>query len=80
MSDIRPWLEKLGLAQYADAFEANAISLDLAHDLSDQDLKDLGVTAMGHRKALLRAITDPEASLSPTPQPGAATSTPIGWL
>ena len=58
MSDIRAWLDDLGLADYAETFETNAITIDLASDLSDQDLKDLGVTVMGHRKALLRAIDD----------------------
>ena len=61
MSDIRQWLEKLGLDQYADAFEENAIVADVLADLSDADLEKLGVL-MGHRKALLKAI----ASLSET--------------
>jgi hypothetical protein len=42
-------LEDLGLGQYADAFDDNALDLNLVGDLSDGDLKDLGVAAMGHR-------------------------------
>ena len=55
-SSIRAWLDGLGLAGYADAFEENEINLDLAADLNDSDLKDLGVSTMGRRKILIRAI------------------------
>ncbi len=65
MSDIREWLEELSLGQYADVFEANDITLDLARDLTDADLRDLDVSSMGHRKALLRAIE----ALSTPPAP-----------
>jgi len=53
---IRQWLDGLGLSQYADIFEANDFDLDLIRDVGDADLKDLGVTSMGHRKLLLRSI------------------------
>ena len=56
VSSIRDWLQSLDLGRYAETFEANDLDLDLAADLSDADLKDLGVTSMGHRKNLLRAI------------------------
>jgi class 3 adenylate cyclase/tetratricopeptide (TPR) repeat protein len=56
MSDIRAWLKEQGLEQYGDAFAENDITFDLARDLTDGDLKDLGVASMGHRKTLLRAI------------------------
>jgi class 3 adenylate cyclase/tetratricopeptide (TPR) repeat protein len=59
--DVRNWLEKLDLGRYGDAFEENELDLDLISDLTDADLKDLGVATMGHRKKLLRAI----AMLSP---------------
>jgi len=56
MKNVRTWLEQIDLGGYADAFEANAITLDLARDLNDADLEKLGVAVMGHRKILLRAI------------------------
>ncbi len=56
---IRSWLEKLGLDLYAGDFEENDLDLDLAADLTDADLKDLGVASMGHRKKLLRAPSRP---------------------
>ncbi len=53
---IKQWLRDLGLETYIEAFEENDLDLELAVDLSDIDLKDLGVASMGHRKKLLRAI------------------------
>jgi hypothetical protein len=66
-------LERVGLPQYGDRFEADDIDLDVVSSLSDADLEKLGAS-MGHRKRLLRAIaelTGPPASavnsLSPRP-------------
>jgi hypothetical protein len=60
---VTAWLEELGLGQYAIAFEENELDLDQLIDLSNGDLKDLGVTIMGHRKKLFRAI-DTHSGLS----------------
>ena len=57
MQQIAGWLEKLGLAQYAQRFSDNAIELSVIRDLTEQDLKDLGVL-LGHRRKILRAIAD----------------------
>ena len=54
--EVTAWLEELGLGQYAISFEENELDLDQLVDLSNEDLKDLGVTIMGHRKKLFRAI------------------------
>jgi SAM domain (Sterile alpha motif) len=40
MSEVREWLEAIGLVQYADAFEANDIDIDLLGQVDDQMLKD----------------------------------------
>jgi hypothetical protein len=56
MQTIGQWLEQLGLFQYAEAFERNAVDLDIARDLTQEDLRDLGVEPLGHRKVILRAI------------------------
>jgi class 3 adenylate cyclase len=58
MQTIRQWLDACGLPQYADAFERNRVDVDIARDLSDQDLRELGVEALGDRKLLLRAIAE----------------------
>jgi hypothetical protein len=50
------WLRKNKLAQYADAFEANDIDLDILPELTELDLEQLGVT-LGNRRRLLKAIT-----------------------
>jgi class 3 adenylate cyclase/predicted ATPase len=55
MQQIVDWLEKLGLAEYAQRFADNAIDLSVIRDLTEQDLKDLGVL-LGHRRKMLRAI------------------------
>jgi class 3 adenylate cyclase len=56
MLDIGEWLQKLGLGQYAQRFADNDIDFRVLPDLTDQDLKDLGMESLGHRRLLLRAI------------------------
>jgi class 3 adenylate cyclase len=62
MSAVRNWLEEIGLARYADVFEANDIDTDLLTQIDDQVLKDIGVSSAGHRLRLRNAI----AKLAPT--------------
>ena len=54
--DVVDWLRGLGLEQYVASFRENAVTADLLADLTTQDLKEIGVTAVGHRRRLLRAI------------------------
>ena len=68
MSEIGTWLDGIGLAQYANAFEANDINLDLLAQVDDQVLKEIGVFSAGHRLRIRAAI----AKLGPTPSAGAA--------
>jgi class 3 adenylate cyclase len=58
MQQIADWLEKLGLGQYAQRFAENDIDFDILSDLTDQDLEKIGVTSLGHRRKLLRAIAN----------------------
>ncbi|HEX7438623.1 MAG TPA: adenylate/guanylate cyclase domain-containing protein, partial [Caldimonas sp.] len=55
MNDVTHWLQSLGLAEHAQAFVAQGIDLELLPELDDADLKELGVTMLGHRKRLLLA-------------------------
>ena len=71
MSEIRTWLDGIGLAQYANAFEANDIDIDLLGQVDDQVLKDIGVSSAGHRLRIRNAI----ARLRPTL--GATTGTEL---
>ena len=81
MSRLSEWLETIGLAQYAEAFHANDIDIDLLGQLDDQILKDIGVSSAGHRLRIRNAI----AKLSPIVPlakdenaAGAASETPAG--
>ena len=56
MNDVARWLRDLGLGEYATGFAEQQIEFDLLAELGDADLKQLGVTALGHRKRLLKAI------------------------
>src|SRR5215831_4925925 len=55
MSSISEWLASLGLCEYSKRFAENAIDLSVVRDLTEQDLKDLGIL-LGHRRKMLRAI------------------------
>ena len=63
MQQIADWLEKLGMSEYAQRFAENRIDFSVLPDLTDQDLKDLGVV-LGDRRKILRAI----AKLDATPE------------
>jgi class 3 adenylate cyclase len=54
--DTATWLRGLGLERYEQAFRDNDVDVDLLSDLTEADLEKLGVTSLGHRKILLRAI------------------------
>src|SRR6516165_8784683 len=53
---ITNWLRGLGLEQYASAFHDNAIDAEVLRELTADDLKDLGINLVGHRRKLLAAI------------------------
>ena len=55
--DLGGWLRSLGLGQYEAAFLENAIDDTVLPNLTAEDLKDLGVSIVGHRRKLLDAIT-----------------------
>jgi class 3 adenylate cyclase len=57
MQQVAEWLEKHGLGQYAQRFAENDISFSVLPDLTDQHLKEIGVS-LGHRLQLLRAIAE----------------------
>src|SRR5580693_8844357 len=74
--DIGGWLRGLGLERYEQAFRENEIDLRVLPELTADDLKELGVAAIGHRRLLLKAIADLAAGAgravaggSPLPHP-----------
>jgi class 3 adenylate cyclase/predicted ATPase len=54
--DIAEWLRNLELAQYEALFRSNDIDGSVLSSLTNEDLKDLGVFSIGHRRKLLDAI------------------------
>jgi class 3 adenylate cyclase/predicted ATPase len=54
--DVGGWLRRLGLEQYEAAFRDNQIDETVLPSLTAEDLKDLGVGLVGHRRKLLNAI------------------------
>ena len=62
MQEIGDWLEKLGMSEYAQRFAENDIDFAILGDLIDQDLEKIGVASLGHRRKLLRAIANLEAT------------------
>lgn len=81
MSNVSKWLEELGLGQYTEAFTQNDIDEELLPELNDADLEKLGISSLGHRKKLLKAIAALQVSESaPAPtslQPDAIPPAPI---
>ena len=78
--DLAEWLRGLGLEQYAPAFRDNDIDAEVLLRLTAEDLRELGIASIGHRRRLLDAIaalggsdTRPSPTEAPAPvSPGAA--------
>ena len=58
MIDVSRWLLRLGLADHAASFAENGVDASLLPGLTNEDLKDLGVSRLRDRKILMRAIAD----------------------
>src|SRR3984957_20594450 len=56
--DVGDWLRGLGLSEYEPAFRDNQIDSEVLPKLTGDDLKELGVTSVGHRRRLLSAIAE----------------------
>jgi hypothetical protein len=68
--DVAEWLGGLGLEQYVPSFRANDIDEEVLRRLTGEDLGELGVTSIGHRRRLLDAIAAlGTAEALPTPIP-----------
>lgn len=67
--DIASWLRSLGLERYEAAFRENEIDETVLRGLTSEDLKDLGVGAVGHRRKLLDAIAARHPSAAPEAPP-----------
>ena len=67
--DIAVWLHGLGMQQYEEAFRDNAIDAAVLPELTAEDLTDLGVSLVGHRRKLLAAIATLGGDVGPVPEP-----------
>ena len=65
--DVDGWLRGIGLGQYIELFRDNDIDGDVLRQLTGDDLKEIGVASLGHRKKLLDAIATLAAPQVTTP-------------
>ena len=73
---IADWLEKLGMSEYVQRFAENDIDIAVLRHLTDQDLKEIGVS-LGHRRKMLAAIAELADTLTASPQaPSAGAEAP----
>jgi class 3 adenylate cyclase len=70
--DVAEWLQDLGLERYVSAFRDNEIDWKVLPKLTSEDLREIGVAAIGHRRKLLDAI----AALGATAPTAAVTAVP----
>ena len=66
--DIDGWLRGIGLSEYAEMFRVNDITIELLGQLTNDDLKEIGVVSFGHRKKLLEAIAERGGAVSTSPE------------
>ena len=69
--DVGVWLQNLGLERYTDAFRENEVDAGTLSTLTNEDLKDLGISLVGHRRRILDAI----ATLNDGQAPASVSST-----
>jgi class 3 adenylate cyclase len=77
--DLGGWLRSLGLERYEAAFRENEINERVLPSLTQEDLKEIGVGPVGHRRILLEAIaalrTDTNAN-APSAEASTASNAP----
>ena len=73
--DVGGWLRSLGLEEYEKAFRENKVDAAVLPKLTAEDLRDLGVAAVGDRRKLLEAIEGLRSGTKPEPTPSEISST-----
>jgi SAM domain (Sterile alpha motif) len=74
--EILDWLEKLGMSEYAQRFAENDIDASVLPHVTDQSLKELGVS-LGHRLKILAAIKELGAQTPAASKPASSSKEPI---
>jgi class 3 adenylate cyclase/tetratricopeptide (TPR) repeat protein len=72
--EVAEWLQALGLERYEAAFHENDVTGGLLPDLTEDDLKGLGVASIGHRRQLLKAIAALRIQGTPVVEPSPPSS------
>jgi class 3 adenylate cyclase len=68
--DVGAWLRGLGLGQYEAAFAENEIDASVLPDVTADDLREIGVASVGHRRKILAAAAQLAAPARADPAPG----------
>lgn len=76
MDELARWLTSLGLEAYVAPFAAQKVDLALLAQLTDADLRELGVAALGDRRRLINAIARIKGISGRFAESGIAPSTP----
>lgn len=58
VKEVQNWLESLQLGEYADAFSKHDVTGRELLSLARRDLRDLGITKVGHVKRILQGVKD----------------------
>src|SRR3954451_15692024 len=72
--DVADWLRALGLDQYEAAFRANGVDAEVLPTLTGEELKDIGVSLIRHRRRLLEAIATLRSNAMPAEAPAQVSS------
>ena len=56
--NIELWLNDLDLSEYINVFKEESIDIEVLPELTSDDLKEIGVNKLGHRKIILKAISE----------------------
>src|SRR3954447_5853592 len=67
--DVGAWLRELGLEQYEAAFHENDVDAEMLPTLTGEELKDIGVSSLRHRRRLLKAIAALRSNAMPAEPP-----------
>ena len=54
--DIKAWLEEIGMSEHYEKFESNNIDENSLKKMTENDLKDIGIDAVGDRKKMIEDI------------------------
>src|SRR4051794_15908682 len=72
--DVGAWLRELGLDQYEAAFRENGVDAEVLPALMGEELKDIGVILIRHRRRLLKAIAALRSNAMPAEAPARGSS------